>query len=435
MTPSPAGRWPAARHLLKGFLALALLVFGLGAWSSFAQISGAVIAAGTVEVEGNRQIVQHRTGGVIEAIYARDGDPVEAGATLIRFEGDALRSELAVVEGRYFEIIARKNRLAAERDGLTEIAFDRELLDRAGSVSEIAALLAAQVQQFEAHLGAIEEEKAALGERIGQTALQIEGMAAQRDAVARQADLLRREIGAQETLFAQGLTRQIQLLTPQRELARLEGDAGQIEAATAENRARIAEIEIEILRLGTERRRSAIAELRELEYREIELREQRASLTEDVARLDLRAPVAGVVYGSTAHTLRAVVRPAEPIMYVVPQTTPLVVRAQIEPIHIDQVRRGQVAVLRFSALGGRNSPEVQGEVAKVSADAIRDERTGASHYLAEIHLRPEAATQLPGGPLLPGMPVEAFIQTEERTPLSYLVRPLSDYFTRAFRET
>jgi HlyD family secretion protein len=429
------GRWPAGRYLATGFLALLLLVGGIGGWSAFAQISGAVVASGTLEVQSNRQIVQHSTGGVVEAILARDGDRVEEGAVLVRFEGDKLRSELAVVEGQYFEILARKNRLATERDGLAAVVFDPELLEAAEEMPETAALLAAQVQQFETHRDALGEEKAALRERLGQIGRQIDGMAAQRDATIRQADLLRQEIATQETLFAQGLARQAQLLTPQRELARLEGDQGEIEAATAENRARIAEIEIEILRLSTERRTAAIAELRDLEYREIELRERRTSLREEVARLELRAPVSGVVYGSTADTLRAVVRAAEPIMFIVPEATPLIVRARIEPIHIDQVGAGQPAVLRFAAFNARTTPEVVGEVLNVSADVIQDERTGERYYRTEIMLDEAAKDALADLSLLPGMPVEAFIRTEERSPISYLVRPFADYFYRAFRET
>jgi HlyD family secretion protein len=429
------GRWPAGRYLATGFLALLLLVGGIGGWSAFAQISGAVVASGTLEVQSNRQIVQHSTGGVVEAILARDGDRVEEGAVLVRFEGDKLRSELAVVEGQYFEILARKNRLAAERDGLAAVVFDPELLEAAEEMPETAALLAAQVQQFESHRDALEEETAGLRERLGQIGRQIDGMAAQRDATMRQADLLRQEIATQETLFAQGLARQAQLLTPQRELARLEGEQGEIEAATAENRARIAEIEIEILRLSTERRKAAIAELRDLEYREIELRERRTSLREEVARLELRAPVSGVVYGSTADTLRAVMREAEPIMFIVPEATPLIVRARIEPIHIDQVGAGQPAVLRFAAFNARTTPEVEGEVVKVSADVIQDERTGERYYRTEIMLDEAAKDALADLSLLPGMPVEAFIRTEERSPISYLVRPFADYFYRAFRET
>jgi HlyD family secretion protein len=435
MSPALDGRWSARRFLALGFMSLAILVFGLGGWSALARIAGAVIAPGTVEVEGNRQVVQHLTGGVIEAILARDGDRVEAGQVLIRFEGDKIRSDLAVTEGQLFEIIARKDRLAAERDGLDAIAFDPELLARARTFPDAAALIAGQNLQFETGRAALAEEASALRKRMAQIERQIEGLAAERSAAERQADFTRQGLVNQEKLLAQGLTRQAEVLAPQRELARLEGVTGQTDASTAENRARIAEIEIEILRLTTQVRKDAIAELRDLEFREIELRERRAKLKEELARLELRAPVSGLVYGSKADTLGAVVRPADPILFVVPQGVPFVVRARIEPIHIDQVRIGQDAVLRFSAFNARTSPEVNGSVIAVSADTIEDDRTGLTYYRADIRIDEGSWAKLGAAMLLPGMPVEAFIKTEERSPLSYLIKPLADYFNKAFRES
>lgn len=428
------GRWPVGRHLIMGYLALILLVFGLGAWSAFAHISGAVIAAGTLEVEGNRQVVQHPTGGVIAAILVRDGDEVEEGDVLVRLDEDRLVSELAVVEGQFYEILARKSRLAAERDDLNHVVFDTELQNWAALLPHRAALLEAQTQQFEAHWRMRDEEAAALGERVEQIRQQIGGMSAQRAATAVQAELLSQEIAAQETLFAQGLTRQTQLLTPQRELARLHGIEGQIDAAVAEAAAKIAEVEIENLRLGTEWRRAAIAELRDLEFREIELRERRTTLREELDRLELRAPASGIVYGSTVDTVRAVLRPAEPVMFIVPRTMPLVVRARIAPTDIDSVRPGQRALLRFSTFSARTTPEVGGSVAAVSADAFTDERTGEKYYRAEIQVDETSQAGLDGLTLLPGMPVETFIETTSRSPISYLVKPLADYFNRAFRE-
>ncbi len=435
MSPDIDGRWPARRFLALGFVSLAVLVFGFGGWSAFARIAGAVIAAGTLEVEGNRQIVQHPTGGVIEAILARDGDWVEAGQVLLRFEGNKIRSDLAVTEGQLFEIVARKNRLAAERDGLDAIAFDPDLLARAKTSPETTALISGQNLQFETGRAALAEEASALRKRMAQTEKQIEGLAAESAAAERQANLIRQGLVNQEKLLAQGLTRQAEVLTPQRELARLEGMTGQIDARTAENRARISEIEIEILRLTTQLRKDAIAELRDLEFREIELREHRAKFKDEIARLELRAPVSGLVYGSTADTLGAVVRPADPIMFVVPQGVPLVVRARIEPIHIDQVRVSQKAVLRFPAFNSRTTPEVDGEVIAVSADAIEDDRTGLTYFRASIRLNKAARAKLGAVMLLPGMPADAFIETEERSPLSYFVKPIGDYFNKAFRES
>jgi HlyD family secretion protein len=412
-----------------------VLVVCLGGWASIARISGAVIAAGTLEVEGNRQVVQHPTGGTIEAILVRDGDIVERGAVLLRLEGDRLRSDLAIVEGQFFELLARKNRLMAERDGLSTPAFDPDLLTRGERLPEAALLVAAQIQEFEAQQHSLAGEQSQLRERVVQIGLQVDGLMAQRAATEEQLDLLSREVASQQALFERGLTRQAELLAPLRELARLRGALGQIDAATAESAAKIAETEIEILRLGSERRRAAIAELRDLEFRDIELRERRAALREEIARLELRAPAAGIVYGSTADTLRAVVRPAEPILFIVPQDVPLLVRARIEPPQVDSVRPGQATVLRFPAFNSRTTPEVEGEVLAVSADAITDERTGMSFYRADIRLDAAARARLEGLELLPGMPVEAFIRTEERSPLSYLVKPLADYFHRAFRES
>jgi HlyD family secretion protein len=435
MSTDETGRWNLRGFLLTGYVALFILVFGIGAWAAVTRISGAIVAAGAVEVEGNRQVVQHPIGGVIEAINARDGDEVKVGDVLIRLEGQSVISELGIVEGQWFEILARKSRLSAERDGLETIEFEPELVERAATAPEMTVLMEAQKQQFEARRKLQTEEEQQLGEQQQQIAKQIEGLIALSDATETQIELLTREIEGQEELLAQGLTQITRVLTPQRELARLRGAAGQTEATIAENRGKIAEIEIQRVRLDSQTREEAIAELRDLEFREIELRERRHTLLDDVEKLDLRAPVSGVVYGSTADTLRGVIIAAEPVMYVVPKDTPLVVRTRIEPVHIDQVHLGQAATLRFSAFDMRTTPEVQGHVTAVSADAIEDPQHGIRYYRADIILDEGMGEKLAGKTILPGMPVEAYISTEERSPLSFFVKPLADYFNRAFRES
>jgi len=433
--PQPQGRWGLGRFVSIGYFALALLVLGLGGWAVGTRISGAIIAPGEIVVEGNRQIVQHPTGGVIRAIHARDGDAVAEGDVLISLEGQELRSELGIVEGQWFEILARKARLSAERDGLETLQFDPELVDRAGESPAIATMMAAQVQQFEARRKLHDEEVQQLEERQVQISKQIEGLISLQSATVSQIELLSREISGQEELLSQGLTQLTRVLTPQRELAELRGTEGQVEATIAENRGRIAEIEIERVRLESELREAAIDELRDLEYREIELRERRRTLIDQIEKLELRAPVSGVIYGSTADTLRGVIRAAEPVLYVVPRDTPLIVRARVEPIHIDQVSLDQEATLRFSAFDMRTTPEVSGHVTAVSADAFEDDNSGMRYYRADIELDEGMREKLGELKLLPGMPVEAYIQTAERRPLSYFVKPLADYFNRAFRES
>ena len=436
-TPDPRAdrnRWNHRHFLLIGYTALFVLVFGIGAWAAVTQIAGAVVSSGIIEVEGNRQVVQHPDGGVIAEIDARDGDEVAAGDVLVRLDGSALITELGIVEGQWFEILARKSRLSAERDGLEAIAFDPELIERGLTNKSIAGIVKAQEQQFEARLKLNRDERDQLDEQKTQIAEQNVGLESLRDSTRLQIDLLSKEITSQEALLRQGLTEQTKVLTPQRELARLRGTEGQVQASLAENRGKIAEIEVERLRLASEFRDKAITELRELEFREIELRERRRDLKDRIAKLDLRAPVSGVVYGSTADTIRGVIRAGDPVMYVVPKNTPLVVRAHVEPIHIDQVHVGQEATLRFSAFDARTTPEVSGTVKAVSADAFEDRQRGTRYYRADIEIDATIQEKLGNLIILPGMPVEAFIRTEDRSAWTYLTKPLTTYFTRAFRE-
>lgn len=426
--------WGISRFMILGYASLGLLLFGLGAWSVTTRIAGAVVSSGTVAVQGNRQVVQHPNGGVIDGIFARDGDVVEAGDILVTLDGHTLRTELWIVEGQWYEILARKSRLSAERDGLETIEFDPELVARAETAPDAARLMTAQQQQFEARQQLLHEELRGLKERQIQITNQNDGLAALDEATRSQIELISREIQNQEELLSQGLTQITRVLTPQRELASLRGTAGRVEASIAENKGKIAEIEIERVRLQAELREEAISELRDLEYREIELRERRRSLLEQISQLDLRAPVSGVVYGSTADTLRGVIRAAEPVMYIVPQDTTLIARTRIDPINIDQIHVGQDAILRFSAFDSRSTPEVPGQITAVSADVIEDEQRGILYFEADIALDSTVADLLGDKQIVPGMPVEAYIQTGYRSPLNYLLKPMTDYFNRAFRE-
>lgn len=435
MSGAAKDRWNLRGFLLFGYLTLAALVLGIGTWSVTTQIAGAVIAAGSVEVKGNRQVVQHPTGGVIAAIHVRDGDTVAAGDVLVELDGDELHAELGIVEGQWFEILARKGRLSAERDLAERITFDQELLDRAADTPGIDELLAAQQQQFDARRKVQQEEINQLNEREAQIAKQIEGLESLRRSNVSQIDLLSQEIDGQETLLAQGLTQLTRVLTPQRELARLRGTDGQVEAAIAENRGKIAETAIERVRLVSKTREAAIDELRDLEFREIELRERRRTLIDQIERLQLRAPVAGIVYDNSADTLRAVIRPADPVLYIVPSGAELIVRVQIDTVSINKVHVGQSATLRYSAFDMRTTPEVEGTVVGVSADAFEDPQTRMRFYRADIAMTEAAREELAGLEILPGMPVEAFIKTEDRSPLAYLVKPMTDYFMKAFRES
>lgn len=435
MSDMENGDWNIRKFVIAGYVVLVVMVFGIGAWAAVTQISGAVVISGNLEVEGNRQVVQHPTGGVIEALNVRDGAEVKKGDVLMELEGDSLVTELGIVEGQWFEILSRKGRLAAERDGQDTIVYDPELLQEQTTNPKITVLMKSQQQQFEARRKLNEEQSSQITERQSQIDQQIDGLVAVQKATTLQTALIQQEVDQQETLIKQGLTEMGKVLALRRTFAELEGTAGQIEANMAENRGKIAELEINRVQIDSKTREEAISELRDLEFREIELREKRTDLREQISKLQLRAPVSGIVYGNTADTLRGVIRAAEPIMYIVPRDAPLIVRGHILPTSIDQVHIGQTAALRFSAFDSRTTPELTGHVLSISADAVEDKARGTRYYSADIQIDEQERSKIANRTLLPGMPVEAFIGTDARSPLSYFLKPFTDYFTRAFQET
>lgn len=425
--------WSARRPLILGFAALVLLIGGLGTWSVKVNIAGAIVASGLVEVEVNRQVVQHPQGGVIGEILADDGDIVASGDVLIRFDDTLLRSDLSVVIGQLFEISAQKSRLSAERDGADSVTFSPDILAAIDDPAT-AERMSGQVDLFVARQTSLAREAALLTEKIAQIEEQIIGTEAQVNATKTQQALIAEELADEQALFAKGLSQATKVRGLKSEQAEMDGLLGSLTAIIAENRGRIAEIEIEVLRLNSLLREDAIASLRDLQFREIELSEKRLALRETLERMEVRAPVSGVIFGTQFHALRSVVRPAEPILYIVPQDTALIITTRIPSVHIDQVHVGQAAYLRFSAFDMRTTPEISGKVTKVSPDIFVDEVTGETYYSAEILPDSAELEKLDGLEVVPGMPVQAFLKTSDRTPLNYLLKPLADYFIKAFRE-
>jgi HlyD family secretion protein len=423
------------RPVLLGLAAALVLVAGFGLWATLTRISGAIVAPGQIEVEQDRQIVQHPDGGVVEAILVTEGARVKAGDPLIRLDGAALRSELTIVEGQLSELAGRSARLTAERDGSESLTFDADILALAETSPEVAAQLDGQKRLFEARKATLAEQRDLLTQRIGQINEQANGIAAQSDALARQLDLIEQELASQQSLLDKGLAQAGTVLALQREQARLEGQLGELAADLARTKGQVTENEIEISSLATRRREEATTELRQIGPTILELAERRRALAERIDRLEIRAPVSGIVLGLQVTTPRAVLRPADPVLFVIPQDRPLVITARIAPIHIDEVAVGQPAELVFSAFSSRDTPHLKGKVTLVSADALTDSHTGATYYTAELQLDEGEQARLGDRALLPGMPVEVFLQTGRRTPLAYLIKPFTDYFARAFRES
>jgi HlyD family secretion protein len=316
------------------------------------------------------------------------------------------------------------------------VTFDPELIETAATRPDVAELVDGQMRLYDARRDSVNRETEQLEKRRDQMHDQIKGIEAQQRSLNTQLDLIAEELKNQQSLLDRGLAQAATVLNLRRTTANLDGTLGELTASKAQAEGRITEIEIEILKLGTTQREQAITQLRDLRYRELELAEQRRSLIERLQRLDISAPVSGIVYGLQVHAPRSVIRAADPVLFLVPQDRPLVIMAQISPIHVDEITVGQPVTVHLSALDRRQTPELNGTVSQLSADAFDDPNTGMSYYRAEVILDVGELERLPAGTILiPGMPVETFIRTDDRSPLAYLVKPFTDYFKRAFRES
>lgn len=423
-------------QMLLGVLGVLVLVGGFGSWAVMTEIAGAVVAPGQIEVEQNRQVVQHPDGGVVTEILVEEGETVEARAPLIRLDPVSLQSQLTITENQLYELMARRGRLEAERDERTTAEFTPFLLEAAHTKPTVADLIAGQERLLAARATSMEQKIEQLGKRNEQIDSQITGIDAQQEALTLQLELISEELENQQSLLDRGLAQSSRVVALKRERARLKGQVGELKANKAESEGRITEMHLEILRIKSTRQEEAITTLRDLQYREFELLEKRQSLIEQLNRLEIRAPVAGIVYDMSVFALHSVIRPADPLLYIIPQDRPLVISSRVDPIHIDEVLPGQNVSLRFSALNQRQTPELSGRVMKVSPDAFSDQETGIRYYKAEIILNDGEMAKLPEGTtLVPGMPVDAFIRTADRTPMAYLLKPLTDYFAKAFRES
>ncbi|RJL02820.1 HlyD family type I secretion periplasmic adaptor subunit [Paracoccus aestuarii] len=427
--------WPVRGSIIIGLTTVIVLVGGFLIWSLSSEISGAVVASGQVEVEQHRQIVQHPDGGVVQQISVAEGDRVEAGDLVLSLDGNLLRTEYTIVNGQYFEILARRGRLEAERSDADEILFTAELLDEGKGSPTVSSLIDGQASLFHARLDTLRQSMDQLGKQAETITSEMAGIEAQIAALARQRELIGRELTDQQSLLDRGLAQASRVLALEREAARMDGELGSLQAGLASAAIRQTELEIQRLRLSAERREEAETQLRDLGYRELELAERRRSLTEQLDRLEIRAPVSGVIYNMQVTTPRSVIRPADALMYVIPQDRPLVIGARVATINIDEIQPGQPVALRFSAFSQRTTPEISGRLDRVSADALIDEATRMPYYRAEVSIPPEELEKLGALSLVPGMPVEVYIQTGNRSPMAYLMKPLTDYFVRAFRES
>jgi HlyD family secretion protein len=423
------------RYLVVGIIITILVTFGIGGWASTTELSGAVIGQGAIVVDSSVKKVQHPTGGVVSELRVRDGDQVKAGDILVRLDETQTLANATIITKSYDELLARQARLEAERDGAEHMTFPSVLLDRAKDIkSEAARAIAAERSLFNLRRLAREGQKAQLKERSAQLRDEIMGYTGQVEAKKKEVDFIHKELEGVRELWQKNLVPITRLTALERDTARLEGERSQLAGMIAQAKGKISEIELQAIQIDQDLRTEVGKDLIEARAKISELSERKIAAVDQLNRIDIRAPQNGRVHQLAVHTVGGVISPGEQIMLIVPDNDALAVEVKIPPRDIEQVYVGQSAFMRFTALNQRTTPEIEGDVVLVSADLTQDQRTGMSYYTVRVSLKPDQVARLAGAKLVPGMPVDVFIQTPGRTALAYLIEPLKEQAERAFKE-
>jgi HlyD family secretion protein len=421
------------RYQIIGFASIFAMVGTIGAWSAVSNINGAVIAPAVVTVESFTKKVQHKEGGIVAQIFVKDGDVVKEGQELVRLDDTDTRSELGIVDAILIESLTKRARLEAQRDNAAEIEFPPEVIARKDD-PDVARIMAGQIKLFKSRQAAIGGKLDQLNQQIGQLQEQILGLESQKKATEEQIALIKDELVSLRKLLKDGLVPQSRVLAMEREQARLQGALGEIVGQIAAALSRIGEMKILIIQTTDEDRSQVLTELRDVEARIAEFAERKIAAQSRLDRTVIRSPINGTVYQATVHTVGGVVGPGEVLMLVVPEGDQLVMQAQVSPTDIDQVHEGQAARVHFSSIKDRFTPELSAKVVHVAADTRQTSAETFPYYAVRLELAKDEMHKLGKHKLRPGMPGEAFIQTDERTVLSYFLKPLLDQLAHTFRE-
>ena len=439
---SPATPFSEARsYIVFGITVMILFFGGLGVWAATVDLAGAVLASGSVVVDSSVKKVQHPSGGVVGAIHVKEGQHVNAGDLLVSLDETVTRASLQMVVKLLNEIAVRQARLKAEQNGMSDIAYPEAILAQRDE-PVLAEIMASETALFENRRTAREGLKSQLRERIAQLREEIEGLVAQKASRGRELGFAKAELEGLEELEGKKLVSTPRITAARRSVAQLEGDIAQVAATTAQAKGKMAEIDLQILHIDQELKTEVGKELRDQQGREAELSERRVAAEDQLKRIDIRAPQSGTVHQLSVHTVGGVISPSEPIMLIVPNADRLVIDAKVAPQDIDQIKIGQIAHVRFSSFNQRTTPDMTASVTRVSADLVMEATRpgqGAAggaieYYSVRLALTDDGIAKLGALTLIPGMPAEVHITTGERTAITYFTKPLTDQFSRAFRE-
>lgn len=424
----------AMRHFrILGYLSVLVMVGIGGAWTAFASLNGAVIAPATIVSETNAKRVQQKDGGIIRQILVENGERVVAGQDLILLDDTEIRAELDIIDALLIEEEAKRARLQALLSDQDKIEFPEKLTKRE-SEPDVADVMKSQRRLHEARLAALKGKIDQLNQQIVQLGEQIDGVTSQIASKETQIKLIEGELVDLRKLQSNGLVPKGRVLAMEREKARLEGERGELIGTRAAAKSRTSEINLRIIQLNEDEISQALLDLRQSEARISELEQREIAASSKLDRLAIKSPITGSIFQLMVHTEGGVITPAETLMMITPEDDELVLEAQLPPSKVEQVHEGQTARVRFTAFNTHTTPEIEGVVSGVSSDVSRMSADTAPFYVVRIRISREEIAKLGQHKLKAGMPAEAFIQTDSRTPLSYLVKPLADQLKHAWRE-
>ena len=425
-----AGGFGILRRITVAVAVMAVLILGCGSWAATADLSGAIISQGSVVIGRYVKKIQHKEGGIIAAIKVKNGDTVTSGASLISLDDTQTRAELGVIQSQLIEFRSRHARFLAERNGADQIVFPLELKIQPSA----RPVMDGELQLFVENRKTRESQKQQLEQRVKQASEEVKGIHAQRDAKKMELVLISKELDKVRDLQERQLTPQTRVYQLEREQVRLAGEHGNFVAQGARVAGQISELNLQILNLDQTARTEAQRELRVTEGRISELIEREVAAVDRLMRMDVKAPTSGIVHQLGMHTIGGVVSPAEPILLIVPEGEALEIELKISPADIDQIAVGQEARLRFTAFNQRTTPEMQGIITFIAPDTTQDPKTRQDYFAVRVGLPAGTEWKIADRPITPGMPVEAFLTTGKRTAFSYLSKPITDQFSRTFRE-
>jgi len=425
------------RELRTGLRILIVATVLGGGWMTFVPLAGAVVVPGNLVVQSSTKAIQHPTGGVIADIKVDNGKHVSAGDLLVRLDPTQTQAAMQATSKQLDEQRAKIARLVAERDGLERPEFPPELTSRMNEDS-VRAVMASETTLFKARQSTKQSQKELLQGRVAQYSDEINGMQSQLDSKTKQIDLINSELTGVQELYDKRLVPLTRLTSLQREAARIDGERGQMVSSIAETKSKIGEAQLQIVKTDQDFRTEVVKDLGDAQAKEGELTEKLVSARDQLNRIEMRAPTGGVIHQLQVHTIGGVVKSGETIMEIVPDSDELQIEAHVQPKDIDHVHSGQDAFVRFSAFNQRTTPQLTGQVSFVSPDTTTDPRSpsgqASAFYTVRVVLTEEERRRLGNVNLIPGMQAEVFLQTGNRTMMSFLLKPITDQLRRAFVE-